>query len=607
MTVNKETLQPDPKNPYIPPYTGTYISEYLVGGKKRRMVTYIPEGTKASTAGVYLFLPDHVKAEEFMETSRWMEIADTEEHREKLVLFVLEAAGGSQWRLDEPYSETPQGELEYIWLAFETSMERDRVCVYEGKRYFVGYREGAVIAQKFAMWNPADFAGIVCADPLPMDPAYLSAAAYAPCARLHNYVDETHSQNMRKGQIPMRAWYISGQDMRDAPEVQYWRKANQDDPLPIQLEMDTIAYPRTRELPIPADGEKEAYQVWITRTDGASENCGALWNRSIWKKFLYPYIRWAANPGGSYRKAQDPVYDLGMEYHYQCVDGWMREWYVHVPSSITESSAPVPLVFVPHGYSCTGELCTGNANWHKVADQYGFIAVFPTALYGKIKSSASEAGVSPDNCPLPAWNVYDEPDRPSELNFFLHMLEDIKSRYPVNPSRIYVTGTSMGNLMAQYLALKRPDIFAAAAPTSGILHMAGGEQILELEEVKKRPPMDIPIWMFGGEMESWLLDAVPAPGNRTWKTLCAWWGLNRMPGEMPEDFTGKSVKTKGRYNDWTFEKEGIPMLKFTGIDGYPHGVNPEMSYRIWEEFFSKIQRDEKGNIIYESESLSDIL
>lgn len=128
----------------------------------------------------------------------------------------------------------------------------------------------------------------------------------------------------------------------------------------------------------------------------------------------------------------------------------------------------------------------------------------------------------------------------------------------------------------------------------------GGESMLEQAEVKNRPRVDIPIWMFGGEMEDWLLDAVPTAGNRTGKTIRTWWELNCMPGEIPENF-GKSKKVMGRWNDWTYEKEGIPMVKFTGIDYYPHATNPEMPYRIWEEFFSKFRRGEDGAVIYEGQ------
>ena len=597
MVENRIVPQVDPANPYVPSHVGTYISTYNIGGKERRMITYIPDGVKASTSGVAIFPPSGMTAEEFLQKSNWMDIADGEEHREKLVLFVFEPENGGEWNIHEVY-EAVGGEHEYVWEAFQTSMGRELCCVYEGKRYVVGYGAGGTIAQKFAMWNPGDIGGIVTVDALPVDQAYMDAAASALCPRLHNYVDEKCSRGIRKGQIPMRAWFISSENLCGAPEVRYWCAANQTEEKPRQIEMDTCEYYRVKPLEHPKDGELDGYKVWVTKAEGASENCGNLWNRSIWKKFLYQYIRWAGNPGGSYRKALDPVHDIGMEYHYEEVGGWMREWYVHVPQQVkNHPEQAVPLVFVPHGYSCTGELCVGNADWYKVADQYGFIAIFPTAIYGSIQNSNPEAGVRPTNCPLPAWNVYDDPNRPNELEFFRYMMDQACEAHMIDRSRIFVSGTSMGNLMTQYLALKRPDWFAAVAPTSGIIHMAGGEKMLELEDVKNRPRCDIPVWMFGGEMEDWLLDAVPAPGNRTGKTIYAWWELNRMPGDAPTEFGAHTVHDK-RWHDWVYEKDGMPMLKWTGIDYYPHGTNPEMSFRIWEEFFSKFRRGEDGSVQY---------
>ncbi len=41
---------------------------------------------------------------------------------------------------------------------------------------------------------------------------------------------------------------------------------------------------------------------------------------------------------------------------------------------------------------------------------------------GTIQGSSPEVGVLPTNCPLPAWNVYDDPDKPDEFRFFQHML-----------------------------------------------------------------------------------------------------------------------------------------------------------------------------------------
>ena len=333
MIANRITLNADPCHPYTPAYVGLYENVFTIGTKQRRMLTYIPEDTKSSTSGIYLFPPNGVTAEQFLTESNWIDIADGEEHREKLVLFVLEAADGGCWDTEEAY-EAAGGEHEYVWQAFQTGMGRELCCVYEGKRYIVGYREGGTVAQKFAMWNPADIGGIATVDAPPVQQSYIDAAAQSLCPRLHNYVDEACSRSIKKSDIPMRAWFIDSKDVSDRPEVLHWRHANCDEPDARPIEMDTKEYYRTKPLAHPLDGEIEGYSVWVTQTDKASEQLGRRWNRSIWKKFLYQYTRWAGNPGGSYRKALDPVCDLGMEYHYETVDDWKREWYVHVLSLI---------------------------------------------------------------------------------------------------------------------------------------------------------------------------------------------------------------------------------------------------------------------------------
>lgn len=495
MQLNHHKLEKvDPLDPYRTTNTGLYQTELTVNGVKRQYYTYIPDGVKASTYGVCLLPPSGMSAMQFLDESNWVDIADGEEHREKLVLFVLEAENGGDWKLDNI-----EYEREYVWQVFNDCFLHTLCGVYEGRRGYVGYREGGTVAQAFAMWNPADIAAIATVDAPALSSEYIANTANELCPRLHNFVDEKCVKGITKGEIPMRAWFIGGENPN---EIRHWRNANRDEKQSRKIEMDTVEYFRTNPLDHPQDGELGGYTVWVTDAENASANCGNKWNRSIWKKFLYQYTRWAGNPGGSYRKNLDPVYDLGMDYRYELVDGWMREWYIHVPQSVRQNpDKKVPLVFVPHGYSVTGEVCVRNADWYRVADKHGFIAIFPTAIYCAIRGNAPEAGVSPDNCPLPGWNVYDDDDMPNELNFFLYMLDDMCKKYPVDRSRVFASGTSMGNLMVQYLAMKRPDLFAAIAPTSGIIHMAEGECMLDFEDVKNRPQLDVPVWMFGGEME----------------------------------------------------------------------------------------------------------
>ncbi len=49
----------------------------------------------------------------------------------------------------------------------------------------------------------------------------------------------------------------------------------------------------------------------------------------------------------------------------------------------------------------------------------------------------------------------------------LEAIADVRSRLPIDPTRIYVTGGSMGGTGAAYLPLRNPDLFAAAAPLAG--------------------------------------------------------------------------------------------------------------------------------------------
>ena len=86
MIANRITLNADPCHPYTPAYVGLYENVFTIGTKQRRMLTYIPEDTKSSTSGIYLFPPNGVTAEQFLTESNWIDIADGEEHREKLVL-----------------------------------------------------------------------------------------------------------------------------------------------------------------------------------------------------------------------------------------------------------------------------------------------------------------------------------------------------------------------------------------------------------------------------------------------------------------------------------------------------------------------------------------
>ena len=52
--------------------------------------------------------------------------------------------------------------------------------------------------------------------------------------------------------------------------------------------------------------------------------------------------------------------------------------------------------------------------------------------------------------------------------------------------------------------------------------------IRALPEIVSRKDVPVPIWMFGGEQEAWLLPNKPTADNETGNSLRIWRGINHM-------------------------------------------------------------------------------
>lgn len=581
----------DPKDPFKPLYQGTFEETVEVGGKARRYLVYIPEGARPSTAGVFV-LPENGKtADDLWRESGWRMIADTEETKEKLIIFFLEPENG-KWQIDEPYGK-PDGDVAYIDAVYLAGTQRFKFCVHESKFYLTGCREGGVMANMAAMYNPAVWAGVASVGGSAVSDDYRKAAAADFCTNLDGFVDETHRMGLKKGEIPMPAWVIDDPEVptgTDNGTAAYWRASCGITETGHQAAPDVMEYVRTEEPPYAPNQEKQAFRVCTSSIAGASADYANLLLRRLWKGFLYRQRRWMSGPGGDLRVTKDPVADLGMEYHYEEIGGWMREWYVYVPEQVkAQPEKPVPLVFAMHGYTCAGEIYAGNSEWYKVADKYGFIVVHPSATPGQML--ASNQACDPDNVPLPAWNfMHNAPNGPNELEFFRAMLEKTCASHAIDRSRVYATGHSHGSVMTQVLAMAMGEMFAAVAPCSGIVFQIPDMNIRSLPEIAGRKDVPVPVWMFGGEQEPWLLPHIPTADNETGDSLRIWRGINHIEPAMPEEFeSGWTVH--GRWHDLTYRRaDGAPVVNFTWVDYMPHATMTEMSFRIWEEFFSKFAR-----------------
>ena len=578
----------DPKNPYAPKFSGTFELPVEYAGKKRRMLAYVPHDIRESTAGILVLGENGQTADDLLEHSGWCEIADTEECKERLIVFFLEPENGT-WNMDEAYG-TPDGDVAYINAAALAAADRKLFCVHESKFYLVGCKEGGVLANMAAAYDPAFFAGVASVGGSAVSERYLTDCGQAYALNLDGFEDPEHRKDIRKQDIPMPAWIIDDPTVSTGTGdaiLTYWRNACEAEE-GCQLSPDQYEYYRVKETPYTPNQEKEAYRVCHSSISGASEQYAKRLQRRIWKDFLYRQRRWMSSPGGELRVTKDPVRDLGMEYHYEEFDGWMREWYVYIPQSVRRNpDKKVPLVLAMHGYTCTGEIYAGNSGWYDVAEKHGFIVVFPSALHAKV--NMPEQGLMPDWAPLNAWNVFLENDRPDELKFFSFLLDKMIAEYPVDAHRVFATGHSWGSLMTEMLALGLTKRFAAVAPCSGAFFGGAYEKMTSLPYAAENG-VQLPIWMFWGSDEEWLIPSEPTHENETGLTVEQWLKRNGKADMIPADWAQRTCTVNGRFKDHYFDREGTAPVQFTQVDYMPHATMPEMSFRIWEEFFSKFSR-----------------
>jgi polyhydroxybutyrate depolymerase len=133
----------------------------------------------------------------------------------------------------------------------------------------------------------------------------------------------------------------------------------------------------------------------------------------------------------------------GLQLRHIEHEGAKRTYYVHVPDNLPPSTS-VPLVVALHRFTETGARMAQLTGFNALADDEDFIVAYPN---GKGRRFNYESGSKPD-----------------DAAFVLAVIEDMKSTYDIDPSRVYVTGASNGGFLVYRLACEYPETFAAAAP-----------------------------------------------------------------------------------------------------------------------------------------------
>jgi len=81
-----------------------------------------------------------------------------------------------------------------------------------------------------------------------------------------------------------------------------------------------------------------------------------------------------------------------------------------------------------------------------------------------------------------------------ETFFFDELFPDIKSKYKIDASNVFISGLSMGGHGALYLFMKRNELFKSAGSTSGGIKLSAGLAKYGLGEVLGNPPAESELW-----------------------------------------------------------------------------------------------------------------
>ena len=131
--------------------------------------------------------------------------------------------------------------------------------------------------------------------------------------------------------------------------------------------------------------------------------------------------------------------------------GVERQYFIYVPDNLKPNS---PMFISCHGMNQDYQYQKTQMRWMPLAaDTASFVVVFPVGVAGTAWGRPYTTG----------WNI----DNMTDVNFMLDIIDEVKTDYNIDDTRVYMSGFSLGGVFAYYMAQKVPDRIAAVVSFSG--------------------------------------------------------------------------------------------------------------------------------------------
>ena len=152
-----------------------------------------------------------------------------------------------------------------------------------------------------------------------------------------------------------------------------------------------------------------------------------------------------------------PLFTFGQQTINASINhgGLERDYTLYIPASYS-AGIEAPLLFNFHGYTSNAWQQAFYSNFNTVADDEGFIIVYPEGTL--------------DNTGTSHWNVGWGGSTVDDIGFTESLMDSISKEYSINQDRIYSTGMSNGGFMSYQLACELSDRIAAIASVTGSMN-----------------------------------------------------------------------------------------------------------------------------------------
>jgi poly(3-hydroxybutyrate) depolymerase len=351
-------------------------------------------------------------------------------------------------------------------------------------------------------------------------------------------------------------------DPNEATQVAYWNKQNAVF-TPATALPDTTNF--TSQAYVSQDRPAQKVKVATMRLDGYA---GKALSEEIWDTEFAKTVRFFDDDRTNGSMRPNPsIEDMKLvETTKEFIPGSPRRWLTYVPTNyaaLTAGGQKIPLVLSLHGRNGSARWQAVTSQWHSVAEQSGFIVAYPQGTGA-------------------TWSGSMAPDSPDVL-FMLSLIEELKTKYAIDPTRIFMNGASMGSLMTNRMAVQYPQLFAAIAPC-----YSGHLSPTNYTDVVVRTDLPMPTWLCRGQ------DEVPSdfPGGTAGEAASqVFWRetVNKNSGLPTLQLDGRKVT-----QIWN---NGLAEFRWQVTEYQPHFWHEGQAKKIWDEMFSKYQRTASGQLV----------